>query len=47
MGYVKLNIYIYIYILINTEKSGPDLGLALEYSEVRPFDLGETFLSHI
>jgi hypothetical protein len=31
--------------MINTEKSGPDLGLATGDPEVRTFDLGAPFLS--
>jgi hypothetical protein len=33
------------YFMINTEKSGPDLGLVTGDPDVRTFDLGAPFLS--
>jgi hypothetical protein len=43
-GYVKFKkIYIY-YFMINTEYSGPDLGLATEDPDIRTFCLRAPFL---
>jgi hypothetical protein len=45
MGYVKLFKKNVCYFVINTEKSGPDLGLATGDLGVKTFDLETPYLS--